>query len=237
MELEKVIEGAPGGDGLRSRRWYEDACGTALALEFVGERWSLLVMRELMLGPRRFGEIKAQLGGISANVLTQRLEGLERSGVLAKRRLPSPANVWVYELTPWGYEAEPILQAMGRWATRSPLHDPGLPLSPVSAMLSLRTMIAPDRPPLAMTLAFRFPGDTFSARLDADGLEIERGDDTAADVTFATDTTSFVGLVYGKRAFAEAEAEGRLVLSGDRTLAQAFVDCFALPPKIGQEQA
>ncbi|MBU2340289.1 MAG: winged helix-turn-helix transcriptional regulator [Alphaproteobacteria bacterium] len=235
MELPNVTEGGSGGDWPRPRRWYEDACGTALALEFVGERWSLLVMRELMLGPRRFGELKAELGGISANVLTQRLEGLERSGVLAKRRLPSPANVWVYELTPWGYEAEPILQAMGRWATRSPLHDPGLPLSPVSAMLSLRTMIAADRPPLAMTLGFRFPSDVFRARLDAGGLAIERGENAGADVIFATDTTTFVGLVYGKRPFEDAEADGRLVLSGDRALAKAFVDCFALPPKIGQE--
>lgn len=235
MKLEKVTNRSLGRDGPRSKRWYEDACGTALALEFVGERWALLIMRELMLGPRRFGELKAELGAISANVLTQRLEGLERSGVLAKRRLPSPANVWVYELTAWGYEAEPIFQTMGRWATRSPLHDPSLPLSPASAMLSLRTMIATERPPLAMTLGFRFPSDAFRARLDAEGLAIERGENAHADVTFATDTTTFVGLVYGKRPFEDAEAEGRLVLSGDRALAKRFIDCFALPPKIGQE--
>ncbi len=235
MELEKVTEKGLSRKNPLSKRWYEDACGTALALEFVGERWSLLIMRELMLGPRRFGELKDELGGISANVLTQRLEGLERSKVLMKRRLPSPANVWVYELTPWGYEAEPIFQTMGRWATRSPLHDPTLPLSPVSAMLSLRTMIAADRPPLEMTLGFRFPSDGFKARLDAEGLKIERGENAQADVTFATDTTAFVGLVYGKLPFEDAEADGVLVLSGDRALAKAFVDCFALPPKIGPE--
>ncbi|WP_448501788.1 winged helix-turn-helix transcriptional regulator [Sphingomonas sp.] len=219
------------GDAVATERWYDDACGTAMALEIFGERWSLLVMRELMLGPRRFGELKAQLGGISANVLTQRLDSLQRSGVLTRQRLPPPANVQVYELTPWGYEVEPVLQAMGRWATRSPLHDPMLPLSPVSAMLSLRTMLPENRPPLGMTLAFRFPGDAFVGRLDGDGLAIERGETDGADVTFETDPTTFALLVYGKRPFEDAEAGGTLTLTGDRRLAQAFVDLFALPPK------
>lgn len=213
-------------------RWYEDACGTALALEFVGERWSLLIMRELMLGPRRFSELRATLGGISANILTQRLESLESIGILHRRKLPPPASVQVYELTPWGYESEPIFQEMGRWATRSPLHNPLLPLSPVSAMLSLRTMLKPGRGDLAMTLAFRFPGDTFVGRLDQEELKIERGETGAADVTFACDPTSFVRMIYGKWPIEEAEAEGVACVSGDRALARRFIDLFALPPKI-----
>ena len=219
-----------------TKRWYEDACGTALALEFVGERWSLLIIRELMLGPRRFGELRAALTGISANVLTQRLESLERDGILRKRKLPPPASVQVYELTPWGYEAEPIFQTMGRWATRSSRHDPTLPLSPVSAMLSLRTMIAPEHDAPEMMIAFKFPNDGFVGRLTRDELAIERGETDAADVTFACDTpTSFVRLVYGKWPFEEAEAAGALILEGDRALARRFVDLFALPPKIGPE--
>lgn len=218
-------------DETRQKRWYDDACGTALALEFVGERWSLLVIRELMLGARRFGELKADLVGISANVLTQRLESLEQSGILTRRKLPPPANVQVYELTRWGYEIEPVFQTMGRWATRSPLHDPTLPLSPVSAMLSLRTMIAPDRPDVRMTVAFRFPGAAFVGRLDQRELAIERGDTNAADVTFDTDPTTFVGLVYGKRPFEGAEAADTLRLGGDRDLAHRFVDLFSLPDK------
>ena len=94
-------------------RWYDDACGAAHALELIGERWALLVVRELMFGPRRFGELRAGLPGISANVLTQRLESLEASGVVVRRKLPSPANAQVYELTPWGYETEPIFQTWG----------------------------------------------------------------------------------------------------------------------------
>lgn len=231
MKLEKVTEKTSSQDEAHARRWYDDACGTALALEFFGERWSLLVIRELMLGPRRFGELKAHLVGISANVLTQRLESLEKSNILVKRRLPPPANVQVYELTPWGYEAEPIFQTMGRWATRSPLHDPTLPLSPVSAMLSLRTMIAQDRLGPEMTLAFRFPTDAFVGRLDATGLAVERGDIRDADVTFDTDPTTFVTLIYGKRPFEDAERAGTLTLTGDRDMARRFVDLFALPEK------
>ena len=215
-------------------RWYDDACGTALALEFVGERWALLVIRELMFGPRRFGEIKAQLCGVSANVLTQRLAGLEAAGVIQRRTLPPPASVQVYELTPWGYESEPIFQEMGRWATRSPAHDPTLPLSPASAMMSLRTMIAPDRGDLTATVAFRFDGDAFVARLGPSDLTIERGETDAADVTFTCGPTTLVRLFYGKWPFVEAEAAGVFQLEGDRALAARLVTLFALPDKLGQ---
>lgn len=231
MKLEKVTQEAK----VAEKRWYDDACGTALALEFLGERWSMLIVRELMLGPRRFGELKADLSGISANVLTQRLESLERAEILTRRKLPPPANVQVYELTPWGYESEPIFQTLGRWATRSPRHDPTLPLSPVSAMLSLRTMIRRDRPEdLRMTLVFRFPTASFIGRLDKDELVIERGETDEADVVFETDPTRFVTLMYGKWPFEESEAEGRLRLYGDRAKALQFVDLFALPEKLRQ---
>ena len=228
MKLEKKT----GSSGREQRRWYEDACGTALALEFVGERWALLVIRELMLGPRRFSDLRGDLSGISANVLTQRLEGLEGSGIVRRRKLPPPAAAQVYELTEWGLETEPIFQEMGRWAVRSRCHDPMLPLSPVSAMLSLRTMIRPDRKPLKMTVGFRFPGHEFIGRLTPDALEIERGDAGQADLVFDTDPTTFVTLVYGKRPPEQAEADGRLRLEGNRRLLARFIDCFALPPKL-----
>src|SRR5215210_5492323 len=87
-----------------SRRRYDDACGTAHALDLIGERWALLVMRELMLGPKRFSDIRADLPGISANTLTQRLEGLETAGIVVRTRLAPPASGQVYELTEWGYQ-------------------------------------------------------------------------------------------------------------------------------------
>ena len=225
MKSEKVTI-----SGNRAERLYDDACGTALALEFVGERWSLLVIRELMFGPRRFGEIKANLPGISANVLTQRLESLEAAGIVVRRRLPSPANVQAYDLTDWGQEAEVAIREMGRWAARSPRHDPFAFMSTASAMISLRTLIDLARAAgTSMTVAFRFPDDRFVARLADGELAIVRGEGDAADVTFTGDTMALRRTVYGKEGF---DREGTLALSGDRTAANRFVDLFALPTKI-----
>ena len=143
MKLEKVTKVGKAPEKEWERRWYDDACGTALALELIGERWSLLIVRELMFGARRFGELKGGLPGISANVLTQRLESMEAAGILVRRRLPSPANVQVYDLTDWGRESEPAIRELGRWAARSPRHDPFAFMSTASAMVSLRTLIDP----------------------------------------------------------------------------------------------
>ena len=101
---------------MAGKRRYDDACAAAHALDLVGERWALLVARELMLGPRRFTDLRMNLPGISPNVLTQRLDEMEKAAILRRRRLPPPASVWVYELTDWGKELEPVLQTFGRWA-------------------------------------------------------------------------------------------------------------------------
>jgi DNA-binding HxlR family transcriptional regulator len=229
MKVEKAIMAKK----LTEKRWYDDACGTALALEFVGERWSLLIIRELMFGPRRFGELKANLPGVSANVLTQRLEGLEEAGILLKRKLPSALSVQVYELTRWGHLAEPVLQEMGRWSTRSRRHDPSLFLSPASAMMSLRTMIDREKAKgLRMTIAFAFPTDLFVGELTDGALAIRRGETDAADIRFVTDPTTFAFTVYGKLAFEQNEAAGTLRIEGDRAAAQRFVDLFELPEKL-----
>ena len=229
MKLGKVTRSAK----TATKRWYDDACGTALALEFVGERWSLLIMRELMYGPRRFGEIKANLPGISANVLTQRLEGLEANGIVTRYRLPSPANVQVYDLSAWGRESEPVVRDLGRWAARSPRHDPMLFMSPASAMMSLRTLIDRDRAAgEAMTIAFRMQGDAFVARLAAGDLTIVRGSAADADVTFTGDTLAMRHTIYGKMPLSRDGAGGGLAVAGDLAIAQRFVDLFALPEKI-----
>jgi DNA-binding HxlR family transcriptional regulator len=215
------------------RRHYDDACGTAHALELIGERWALLVVRELMLGPQRFSDLRADLPGISANVLTQRLEGLEASGIVQRRRLPPPASSQVYELTPWGYDIEPIIQELGRWAARSPSHDPTLPISPVSLMLSFRTMFDPARAKgLDARIGFRFGAETFLARLSKGRLEIDRGPLDTADVIFAASPPVLAAAVYGGAPFAAFEADGALHIEGDRALAGRFVTLFVLPPKV-----
>ncbi len=213
-------------------RWYDDACGTAHALELVGERWALLVIRELMFGGRRFADLRRGLPGISANVLTQRLQALEVAGVVARRVLPPPAAVQVYELTSWGYEAEPFVQSLGRWAARSPEHDPSLPLSAASLMMSFRTMFVGDRAGDArLTLAFRPGGDRFAAEVAAGVLLIERGEPDAADAVVAGAPEAIAGVVYGGRPVADAVASGELAVEGDVAAFARFMGLFTLPPK------
>jgi DNA-binding HxlR family transcriptional regulator len=216
-----------------SRRRYEDACGAAHALDLVGERWALLVMRELMLGPKRFSDLRADLPGISANVLTQRLEGLEAAGVLVRRKLPPPASAQVYELTPWGYESEPIFQTLGRWAARSPQHDPTLPLSAVSLFLSFRTMLDAERARgLVARVGFRIGAETFLARLARGRIEIERGPLEDVDAVFSGAAPVIAAAVYGGQPLTALERAGMLAVDGDRALAERFVTLFPLPPKV-----
>lgn len=228
MKLEKVT---PPSES--SRRRYDDACGTAHALDLIGERWALLVMRELMLGPKRFTDLRSDLPGISANVLTQRLEGLEAAGLVLRRRLPPPASVQVYELTPWGYEAEPIIQTMGRWATRSPLHDPTLPLSATSLMLSFRTMFGPERvKDFTARIGFRLGAETFLVTVADGRIQAERGDPAEAETVFTGTPPAVAGVVYGGVPIAAMEAEDALKVEGDRAVAERFVTLFPLPPKV-----
>ncbi len=223
MESQKLTSGDAGRG-----RWYDDACGSAHGLELVGERWSLLVVRELIFGPRRFGALRKALPGISANVLTQRLEGLEAAGVLARRQLPPPASVAVYELTAWGYEAEPVLMELGRWAARSPGHDPALPISAVSVMLSFRTMFSAQRAgKMAATLAFRLGEDAFVVHIEAGSLQVRRGEAADAGVRAAGWPESLAAVVYGG---APPEAAG-LAIDGDRALLARFATLFPLPRK------
>lgn len=226
MKLEKITS--------QSQRQYDDACGTAHALELVGERWALLVVRELMLGPRRFGDLRASLPGLSANVLSQRLEGLEAAGVARRRKLPPPASVQVYELTAWGMEAEPAIKELGRWAARSPRHDPTLPLSAVSLMLSFRAMFQAERAAgVDLTLGYRLGEEAFIVRVRDGVLTSERGEAERPDAALSGDPSAVAGLVYGKAPLEALEGEGALTLTGDRDAVARFVALFDLPPKAG----
>lgn len=220
MKLEKITRPAT--------RWYDDACGTAHGLELIGERWALLIVRELMFGPRRFGDLRASLPGLSANVLTQRLEGLEAAGVVVKRRLPPPASVQVYDLTDWGREAEPVISELGRWAARSPAHDPALPLSPVSMMLSFRTMFDAGKAGDArMTLGFRFGLETFVVTVADGELGVRRMETDDADAVVTGSPEAVAAMVYGGAGMDDLEIEGR------RDVFDRFTGFFELPPKAG----
>ncbi|MBL8580694.1 MAG: transcriptional regulator [Rhizobiaceae bacterium] len=213
-------------------RAYRDACGTAHSLDLIGERWALLIMRELLLGPRRFGDLRADLPGLSANVLTQRLEGLEASGIVRRRRLPLPAAIQVYELTEWGLEAEPIILALGRWGARSPIHDPSMPLSAVSMMLSLRAMFDPEHAEgISVRIAFRLRADLYFASIRDRILIAGHGRSAATDAIVSGSPGAIVGVIYGLQRLEDAEKTGTVEISGDRAAFAEFCVPFDLPPK------
>jgi DNA-binding HxlR family transcriptional regulator len=225
MKLQKVTT--------KHGKWYDDACGTAFALELIGERWSLLIVRELMFGGRRFSDIRAGLPSISAKVLTERLEGLEHAKIVKRRQLPPPVAAQVYELTRWGYASETAIKELGRWAATSPDHDPRLPLSPASLMLSFRAMFDGSRAGgLAAIGAIRLDHDLFIVEVAAGGLRAERGEPEAPDFVLKAPLASLIAAaVYGKVPFGDLAAAG-LSVTGDLETALRFVDCFCLPEKI-----
>ncbi len=230
MKSEKITSSLA---ELPDRRWpYRDACAAAHALELLGERWTLLVMRELMLGPRRFGDLRGGLPGISANVLTQRLEWLEEAGVLTRRTLPPPANAKVYELTEWGYEAEPIFRVMGRWGARSPFHDPGASFSPASLMLSLRTMFDGTRAGgVVARVGFRVGRETLLANVAHERISVASGSVEGAAVVFVGEAPVIAAAIYGGQSLEALTAAGALAIEGDADLALRFTTFFPLPEK------
>ena len=224
MQLENITKSRQSEE----KRRYEDACGLAHALELIGERWALLVLRELMFGSRRFSELKADLPGISANVLTQRLTELERRGLVRKTRLPPPASVQVYEATNWGLEAAPMIGQMGKWAARSPLHDPSLPISHVSVMMSLQTMLDPAlAQEMSARLGFKLGEASYVAHLHDGVLYVRRRAIADVDLVIRAAPAELAAVIYGG---APLETIG---IEGDRELARRFIALFPLPPKVG----
>ena len=209
------------------KRRYEDACGLAHALDLLGERWAMLVLRELAYGPRRFSELRSDLSGISANVLTQRLTELEARGLVRKTKLPPPASVQVYEATQWGLEAVPVIASLGRWAARSPLHDPTLRMSHVSVLMSLQTLISPERAEgFKGRICFRL-GDANYVATVADGrLDVDRRNADDCDVTFTGTPSEIAAVIHGGAPFETIRVEG------DMALANRFRTLFPLPSKV-----
>ena len=197
-------------------------------MELLGERWAMLVLRELAYGPRRFSELKADLTGISANVLTQRLTELERRGLVRKTKLPPPASIQVYEATEWGLEAVPVIASLGRWAARSPWHDPTLPMSHVSLLMSMETLLSPT---LAggfhAKVGFRLRDADYVATIADGRLKVERGGVDDCDVIFTGAPSDVASVIHGGAPFETISVEG------DMKLAKRFRTLFPLPPKIG----
>jgi DNA-binding HxlR family transcriptional regulator len=197
-------------------------------MELLGERWAMLVLRELAYGPRRFSELKGDLVGISANVLTQRLTELESRRLVRKTRLPPPASVQVYEATEWGLEVVPLIASLGRWAARSPWHDPTLQMSHVSVMMSFQTLISPALAAgLDARVGFQFSDTSYVATVRDGRLGVERAEVTDCQVVFTGAPSDVAAVIHGG-----APLE-MIKVRGDMALAKRFRTLFPLPPKIG----
>ena len=200
---------------------YDEGCIAAHALDLIGDRWALLVVREMMLGPRRFSDLRGGLPGISANVLTQRLEGLEAAGLISR-------DGRAYGLTAAGEALWPVIRALCRWGAAQPGHDPRLFISPTALMLSMRAMCARDRAGEAL-VCIHAGGDPFTIRTAPGHYRVTRGPDEAARLVFSGNTNALAAAVYGPMPLAMT-AQGLIGFDGDPAEGQAFIDLFALKP-------
>ncbi|MDQ1673964.1 MAG: hypothetical protein QOC98_2526 [Frankiaceae bacterium] len=218
---------------MATTRTYGDSCGVAHALELIGERWALLVVRELMLGAKRFGDIMDGLPGISPNVLSHRLDELERAGLVTRHKLPKPAAVWVYDLTPWARDLEPIMQTLGRWAARDPAHRKDLHFGTASLILSLRTNFDPSLADGArLAIGLRSNDETYIAHVARKKLTIETGEPVEVDATITGDSRAFASVTYGGRPLADAVSTGDLMVTGSMAAAESFLHLYTLPPAV-----
>jgi DNA-binding HxlR family transcriptional regulator len=211
-------------------RTYGDLCGIARALDVVGERWALLVVRELILGPKRFTDLRAGLPHVGPDVLAQRLRELEAAGLLRRRTLAPPAGSRVYELTDRGRALEPVLIELGRWGTFAPVPagDPRLGVD--STMIALRTLfdagVAGD---LAATYEVRLGDQVFRAEVKDGEFSLSRGEAPDAHATISSDPMTLAGVLWEGYSRADAERAGDLAVEGDRRAAARFLKLFPLP--------
>ncbi|MEV1169338.1 winged helix-turn-helix transcriptional regulator [Nonomuraea sp. NPDC049784] len=213
-----------------SMRTYGDACAAAHALDLVGERWALLVVRELLLGPKRFSDLRNGLPNAGPNRLSQRLRELEETGIVRRRKLGPPARSWVYELTDWGRQLQPVLVHLGRWGRHSPFRDLEADISVDALMLALHGDFDPAAAGgLAATYVLVFGDDHVTVRVADGHIDITRGEPSAPDVTITTDTRTFAAVLTRKRALEEAVHAGDLAVSGDVTAVERLLGSFPRP--------
>jgi DNA-binding HxlR family transcriptional regulator len=215
---------------MHRKRSYDDGCAFAQALDLVGERWALLIMRELMFGARRFTDLKESLPGIATNVLTQRLAGLEEAGVVRHVDLPRPARGKAYTLTPWGLAFREPLRVMGAWAARSPHLRFEHRLSAAAAMLSLGSMFDPARAGRArLALDLRLPDGDFALRVEDGRLSVEPGRNAEPHGVVTGDQNIILRVLYAGLSAEAAVAEGSLAVEGDRDALARLATMFRAP--------
>lgn len=216
---------------MADRRTYGDSCGIARALDLVGERWSLLVVRELVLGPKRFTDLRAGLIGCSPDMLAQRLRDLEHAGVVQRRTLPPPLGARVYELTEWGRELEPVLLTLGRWGSRSSLATEPPVLGVDALAVALKTMFDPARAGAGeTTYQLRLADQEFVVQIAGGSLDLWRGHTDVPAATLETDPSTLAALLWHGHPEDEAVAAGSLRIEGSRRAASRFLRMF--PPTV-----
>ncbi|HEY7121625.1 MAG TPA: winged helix-turn-helix transcriptional regulator [Solirubrobacterales bacterium] len=204
-------------------RTVEDGCGIAHASDLLGQRWALLVARELFLGPKRFTDLRAGLPDISPNVLGQRLRELEERGIVTRRKLAPPAAAQVYELTDWGRELEPAVLALGRWANDSPSFPRGAPMGPDSLVLALKSTFQPEKAnELDATYELRVEEVPFDISVKGGVFEAARGEAEDADALIESDPQTLTEVVFQGTPLGKAVEDGRVRIDGSRRAANAL---------------
>jgi DNA-binding HxlR family transcriptional regulator len=215
---------------MTTMRTYGDGCGIAHALDVVGERWALLVVRELLLGPKRFTDLRNGLPNASPNVLAQRLRELEQAAVVRRRKLPPPAGSSIYELTEWGRALKPIVMSLGAWAIRSPSFPPDAPVGGDSVLLALGTFFdAGAADGLSVRYELRLGEDTFRVQVADGAIDVERGTADSPDAVITTDIATFRALLWAGRELADALDAGEITIDGDHRLVAQFLELFPQP--------
>jgi DNA-binding HxlR family transcriptional regulator len=205
-------------------RTYGQYCGIARALDLVGERWALLVIRELVLGPKRFTDLRHGLPGVATNILTQRLKQLERDGVVQRRVLPPPAASTVYELTEYGRELEPVLLAFGRWgAKRLGQYTPEEEIQGGWFCVALKAYFRPEAAKtVRATIDLGLDGERYALKIDRGALDIVAGAPAAADLSLTTEPLTLFGYLAGAPVPVSA-----LAPAGDEELLGRLREIFA----------
>ncbi len=212
------------------KRSYEDGCAFAQALDLVGERWALLIVRELMFGPKRFTDLKESLPGIATNVLTQRLVGLEEAGLLQRVDLPRPARGKAYALTPWGLAFREPLRVMGAWASRSPHLRFEHRLSAAAAMLSLGSMFDEAKAgDLRLAVDLRLPDGDFAVAVADGRLSVEPGRNPDPECIVTGDQNAILPVLYAGQPVGAALADGSLKVKGDAAALERLAQACQRP--------
>jgi DNA-binding HxlR family transcriptional regulator len=216
-------------------RSYGDACGIARALDVVGERWALLVVRELLLGPQRFSDLRHALARASSNIVADRLRELEGHGVVHRRTLPPPAGSSVYELTAWGRTLEPIVLALGAWGIRAPSPPAPATLSATSVLLFLRTCARLDRQAPSTIYRLDLDDRVWTIRAAAGQVHVQPGEPATHDVALRTDPMTLNALLSDPAALDASIADGGVVATGDVSALRRLLEAVASRSPGGDE--